>query len=105
MIAPPALVKPRPPHLRLVPRGKLQVSSANRDYTAYGAALKAWRSGRREVLLSGPAGTGKSRLWLQKLHFCAQKYAGCRLLIVRKTRGSMTQSVLVTFEKKVIPQG
>ena len=105
MIAPARSIRQPAPHLRLVPRTRLAVSRDNRAYTAYGNALKAWRSGRREVLLAGPAGTGKSRLWLQKCHYAATKYPGARILICRKTRASMTQSVLVTFEKKVVPAG
>jgi hypothetical protein len=34
-----------------------------RAYEPFGAARAAWRSARREVLLAGPADTGKSRLW------------------------------------------
>lgn len=53
--------------------------------------------------MSGPAGTGKSRALLEKLHLCASKYAGMRGLIVRKTRASLTESGLVTWEEKVLP--
>jgi len=84
---------------------KIQVTKDNRPYQALGGALKAWRSGNREVLLSGPAGTGKSRACLQKLHFCAQKYPGIRIIICRKTRKSITQTAMVTFEQKVLPRG
>lgn len=77
----------------------------SRPYQALGAALKAWRSGRREVLLAGPAGTGKSRAALQKVHFCAQKYPGMRALMCRKTRHSLGQTAMVTYENKVLPQG
>src|SRR5579871_192987 len=59
----------------------------------------------KEVVLSGPAGTGKSRACLEKLHICAEKYAKMRGLIVRKTRESLTESALVTWEKKVVPAG
>ena len=55
------------------------------------------------MLISGPAGTGKSRGCLEKLHFLASKYAKMRGLIVRKTRASLTESALVTFEEKVVP--
>lgn len=55
--------------------------------------------------MCGPAGTGKSRAILQKLHFCAQKYPGMRGLITRKTRHSISQTAMVTFEKKVLPEG
>lgn len=83
----------------------LDLPKAQKPYKRYGAAVKAWRSGRREVLMCGPANTGKSRLWLEKLHFCAQKYDGMRGLIIRKTRHSLTQSAMVTFEQKVLPDG
>lgn len=76
-----------------------------RPYKRYGAAIKAWRCGKREVLLCGPANTGKSRLWLEKLHYCADKYAGMRGLMLRHTRKSLTQSAMVTYETKVLPQG
>lgn len=74
-------------------------------YRPYGAALAAWRSARRECLLAGAAGTGKSRLCLQKLHYSAKKYAGMRAIIVRKTRESITQTAMVTYEKKVLQPG
>ena len=56
-------------------------------------------------MLSGPAGTGKSRACLEKLHFCAMKYARMRGLIIRKTRESLSEAALVTFEEKVLPAG
>src|SRR5271165_3042864 len=58
-----------------------------------------------EVLLSGPSGTGKSRSVLEKLHLAAERYPGMRGLIVRKTRESLTESALVTFETHVVPEG
>ena len=76
-----------------------------RPFEPRGAAIKAIRTKRREVLLSGPAGTGKSTVCLQKLHACARKYPGMRGLIVRQTRTSLTQTAMVTFERKVLPEG
>ena len=76
-----------------------------RPYEPFGAARAMWRSARREVLSSGPADTGKSRGALEKLHYCACKYPGMRACMVRKTRKSLTQSAIVTYEKKVLPQG
>jgi PBSX family phage terminase large subunit len=55
-----------------------------------------------EIVLSGPAGTGKSRACLEKLHDAALRYPRSRLLIVRKTRESLTESAMVTFERDVI---
>ncbi|HEU0164304.1 MAG TPA: phage terminase large subunit, partial [Thermomicrobiales bacterium] len=58
-----------------------------------------------EVLLDGPAGTGKSLACLKKLDRNAIKYPGSRQLIVRKTRESLTQTGQVTFENHVIVPG
>ena len=74
-----------------------------RPYTAHGGAAAMWRCKDKEILIEGPAGTGKTRAILEKAHFCLQKYAGCRVLAVRKTRASMSESVLVTYEEKVLP--
>lgn len=49
--------------------------------------------------------TGKTRAALEKLHLCAEKYPGMRGLIVRKTRVSLSESALVTWESNVVPDG
>lgn len=54
-----------------------------------------------ELLVAGPAGTGKSRATLEKLHFAAMKHAGMRGLMVRKTAVSLTATGLVTFREQV----
>ena len=71
-------------------------------YEPRGAALDLFTRREPEVLLAGPAGTGKSRACLEKLHLCASKYAGMRGLIVRKTHASLTGSGLVTYRQKVL---
>lgn len=78
---------------------------AHKPYRPYGAVNELFYCKAPEVLIEGPAGTGKSRGALEKLFILAEKYAGCRILLARKTRSSMTQSTLVTFEEKVIPSG
>lgn len=80
------------------------VTPANRPYRPFGAARDLLFNRSDEVLLSGPAGTGKSRACLEKLHLCAEKYPGCRILILRKTRVSLTDTGLVTFESHVVPE-
>src|SRR5262249_51460015 len=80
-------------------------SDAGRRYRPRGAPLKLWTDRSPEVLVSGPAGTGKSRACLEKLHACCLRWPGCRWLIVRKTRESLTESALVTFEEKVLAEG
>jgi hypothetical protein len=78
---------------------------ARRVYEPRGAARDLWVFKGREVLIEGPAGTGKTRGICEKSLAIACKYAGARVLWVRKTRSSMTESVLVTFEEKVLPPG
>lgn len=82
----------------------LLIDAGSRPYTPRGAALDAFYCQAPEVLLDGPAGTGKSRLWLERLNAVAWKYPNSRQLICRKTRASITQTAMVTFEKKVQPE-
>lgn len=74
-------------------------------YRPAGAALALFYCKDQEILIDGPAGTGKSRSALEKVHLVMQKYPRARGLLVRKTRASMTESTLVTFEEKVLPAG
>jgi phage terminase large subunit len=74
------------------------------QYQPFGNALAIFTDKSPELALSGPAGTGKSLACLYKLHALALKYPGMRGGIVRRTRASLTQSALVTFDKKVQPQ-
>jgi len=71
-------------------------------YQPYGAARELMRCREREVLLSGPSGTGKSMACLQKIDLAASQIA-CRAAIVRKVRTALTQAALVTFTEKVLP--
>lgn len=70
-----------------------------------GAALALLYDRAPELLIEGPAGTGKTLGVLTKLLFCCEKYAGIRCLIVRKTRESCTESVLVEWETGALPPG
>lgn len=81
----------------------MSVDLDRKPYTAYGAARRLWGCRDEEILMDGPAGTGKTRAILEKVHFVMMKYPGSRGIIFRKTRESMTESVLVTFEDKVVP--
>ncbi len=71
-------------------------------FRPYGGNAAIFRHRESEVLLAGPAGTGKSRANLEKLHLCALKYAGMRGLMVRKTRASLTESAMITMDEKVL---
>ncbi len=55
-----------------------------------------------EQLLAGPSGTGKSLTNLMKCYRTARDYPGSRILICRKTRESLTESVLVTWERDIL---
>lgn len=74
-----------------------------RLYIPYGAARALWTDKSPEVILDGPAGTGKSRGALEKVNALAIKYPASRGLILRKTLRSIRQSAMVTFETKVLP--
>ena len=82
-----------------------EVRPAMRPFRPYGAARELWTYRGREMILSGSAGTGKSRGCLEKVHACAERWPGSRILVCRKTRRSLTETALVTFEDKVLPQG
>lgn len=56
-----------------------------------------------EVICSGPAGTGKSRAVMELLFHYAMTYPGARILICRKTRESITNSIQPIWENQVLP--
>lgn len=70
-------------------------------YEPWGSALELMHCRDTEVVLSGPAGTGKSRACLEKLHLMALKNPGMRGLILRKTLVSLTSTGMVTFQEHV----
>jgi hypothetical protein len=70
-------------------------------YAPKGSALELFQSRAPEVLLSGPAGTGKSRAALEKLNAMMLANPGARGLMVRKTAVSLTSTGLVTFREHV----
>lgn len=71
-------------------------------YTPRGTAVRLLRNKQPELLITGPAGTGKSLACLYKLHTYALKYPGFRALIVRKTRASLSKTGLVSFERYIL---
>jgi phage terminase large subunit len=71
------------------------------DVILRGACLRLWKEWQEydEILIDGPAGTGKSMgvaFWLDDI---AETYPGARVLVCRKTRVSLTQSWMQTFRK------
>lgn len=72
-------------------------------YQPRGKALDMFYSHERRVFLSGPAGTGKTRACLEKVHAICEKYPMVRTLCIRKVRASLTNTALVTYEQEVLP--
>jgi len=74
------------------------------DYHPRGALLAHFACHEREYILAGPAGTGKSRGSLEKINAVCEKYKSARTCMVRKTRKSLTQTGMTTFEERVLPR-
>lgn len=89
---------PRPPR----PVTKARV--IEHTFSPRGAAQQLFSCRDAEVLIAGPAGTGKSLAALNKLNAVALKYPHMKGLICRKTQASLTSSALATWRKLVIPK-
>ena len=72
------------------------------DVELRGAVRAIWDCYADEVLVEGPAGTGKTRGLLERSLWVAETFPGCRQLWTRQTLRSLRQSVLVTWESEVI---
>lgn len=75
-----------------------------RAWELHGNNLAVQEMTDTEIVLCGPAGTGKSLANLVKLHRMMSQYPGARALIVRKVRADLPQSTLVTYERDVLGQ-
>src|SRR6476620_4050315 len=95
-------MKPGQPKARKLER---TIPEGSRRYEPRGKALLMMIDSGEEILMSGPAGTGKTRACLEKVHQICALFPGARVLVARKTRNSMQQSTLVTFREKVLPLG
>lgn len=88
-----------PPHVRGL---KTALASSTDTYQPFGTAKAAIENTEPEVIVSGPAGTGKSRAVLEKIVSELQRFPGARALIVRKTRSSLSETGLFTLEQHVL---
>lgn len=77
----------------------------NAPYGPQGTQVDVIRCRDLVVVLEGPADTGKTRTVLEKIHACMEKYPGARAVLARQTRRALTDTVLATFENKVLPKG
>jgi len=89
----------------LDPPKRIVAEPGQRAFRPFGSVKDVLYAKDTIIGVCGPAGTGKSRGCIEKAHILAEKYAGCRILFVRKTRESMSESVLFTYEDKVLPEG
>ena len=76
-----------------------------RPYRPTGNNYRVWESRAFELLVDGPAGTGKTRGLCELSWVAAAKYAGCRIGWAMQQRVDMTETVLQTFEDEVVPAG
>lgn len=80
--------------------------SDDRRYELCGGNLLAFKDHTsQEILLAGPAGTGKTFTNLSRLLQFGDMYPNSRMLILRKTRHSLTETALVTWERDVLGEG
>lgn len=75
-----------------------------RRFALRGAPQAALTNRGKEVLLAGPAGTGKSFGALVKVHLMCLQNLGMKALLVRKTHVSLTATGLATFRDHVISE-
>lgn len=73
-------------------------------YEPRGGCKEVFDSQGEEVLVSGPAGTGKSRACLEKLFMICLMTGNVRALILRKTLVSLSSTALVTWRNYVIKE-
>mgnify|MGYP001101374487 CR=1 FL=1 len=71
----------------------------NPVYTPYGGAAEFMYCHDHEVIIQGPAETGKTLAACWKAHLLASKYPGAQGAIVRKSQKSVYGSVLQTFDR------
>ena len=92
------------PELDKVPQGAGDFDEPERtemEFVAQGGVAELFLCRKPDVLVDGPAGTGKSRGIGEYIEDFCWKYPGCRVLVVRKTRVSLNESFLITMENKV----
>jgi len=85
---------------------KYELRSGTEDeeahYTPYGGVRQAFLCHDQEMILSGPAETGKTLGMLYKLHICACKYPNAAIVILRKQLTDTYATAIRTFTEKVL---
>lgn len=73
-------------------------------YAPRGGCKEIFDAREEEVLISGPAGTGKSRACLEKIYAVCLLTPNVRALILRKTLRSLGSTALVTWRNYVVKE-
>ncbi len=71
-------------------------------YRPVGGAKEIWGDKSHELVIHGPAETGKTRGALEKINALCWKYPGAQMVIARKTYASLKGTVLQTYERHVL---
>ena len=79
-----------------------EAGKLDEGFEPFGGAAELWLNQSPEVIIIGPAETGKTRGALEKLNALAWKYPGAQLAMVRKRYADLLGSCLQTFELKVL---
>lgn len=74
------------------------------EYHPRGGCKEVFESREGEVLVSGPAGTGKSRACLEKVFAVCIMTPNTRALLLRKTARSLGSTALVTWRNFVVKE-
>lgn len=73
-------------------------------FRTQGAVSALWDCTAEEVVISGAAGTGKTRGALELLHYRLATTPGVRALMLRKTEASLKATAIITFDEEVHPE-
>ncbi len=73
------------------------------NYMVYGNALEAWECKEDELMLHGGVNTGKTLCNFMRAHLFALKYAGARILFVRKAFADLMRTAVATYEDVILP--
>ncbi|MCK9570602.1 phage terminase large subunit [Candidatus Pacearchaeota archaeon] len=79
-----------------------RIGQQTRRLVFRGAAKQIQTETAPDVCISGPARTGKSLAVLHKVHSLLSSFPGARGLFVRKTRASLTETGLQTYEDDIL---
>lgn len=71
------------------------------QYSFYGETNQAFYCRDPEVMLAGPADTGKTLMWLTRLHLLALMYKNASIVICRKQLTDVYSTVLQTYQREV----